>query len=80
MCPKFARHNDAFWLTISIVFTENNGKCSGLVQMVSIFGAKINKNKMQINIINDHSQGQKIQNEATYFMSNKVKKENIHKV
>lgn len=51
MYPEFARHNDAFWLTISIVFTENNGKCSGLVQMVSIFGAKIDKNKMQINIM-----------------------------
>ena len=33
------------------LFTENNGKCSGLIQMVSIWGAKINKNIMQINIM-----------------------------
>ena len=40
---KLAKHNNAFWLNKSEAFTEN------IVQMVSIWGAKINKNIMQIN-------------------------------
>lgn len=77
-CVQFlAEHNDAFRSSSSKLFTKNNDKFLGLIEMISKFDVLMAEHLRRINTkdISDHYLGWRIQNELISLMNNRIKDE-----
>lgn len=72
-----AKHNDALRGSSDKIFTKNNGKFLGLIEMISKFDVLIAEHLRRIGTkeISDHYLGPKIQNELITLMSETVRNE-----
>ncbi|KAL4153486.1 hypothetical protein QTP88_001319 [Uroleucon formosanum] len=82
-CIEFlAEHNDAFRGTNSKLYTPNNGKFLGLIQMIAKFDIIIADHLRRVcnDEIHDHYLGPRIQNELISIIATKIRDEIINRV
>ncbi|XP_050524356.1 zinc finger MYM-type protein 1-like [Daktulosphaira vitifoliae] len=82
-CIEFlAEHNDAFRGTSSKLYTANNGKFLGLLQMIAKFDLIMADHLKRVynNDIHDHYLGPRIQNELINIIATKIRDEIINRV
>ncbi|XP_022178815.1 zinc finger MYM-type protein 1-like [Myzus persicae] len=82
-CIEFlAEHNDAFRGTSSKLYTPNNGKFLGLIQMIAKFDIIMADHLRSVcnDEIHDHYLGPSIQNELISIIATKIRDEIINRV
>ncbi|XP_050548537.1 uncharacterized protein LOC126910199 [Daktulosphaira vitifoliae] len=82
-CIEFlAEHNDSFRGTSSKLYTANNGKFLGLLQMIAKFDLIVADHLKRVynNDIHDHYLGPRIQNELINIISTKIRDDIINRV
>ncbi|KAL4131914.1 hypothetical protein QTP88_009146 [Uroleucon formosanum] len=82
-CIEFlAEHNDAFRGTSSKLYTPNNGKFLGLIQMIAKFDIIMADHLRRVcnDEIHDHYLGPRIQNELISIIATKIRDEIINRV
>jgi len=77
-----SKHNDGFRGKSDVLFTKNNGKFLGLVEMLSKFDSVTMEHVRRIKNVETHTHylGHDIQDELINFMANEVKKKIINEI